>query len=186
LTSAAGDRLKALVITGLGSGYLRPAPGTWGSLAAVAVYAAFWWLSAAIGAPRWTVDVLALAGIAVSSGLSGLWGPWAIDHFGGRSRKPDDPSFFVLDEFAGQWIALLWLPPIAAAGFWAFVWVAGGQFVLFRIMDVIKPPPARQLERLPHGWGILCDDLMAGVYAGVVGQLAWRVAPLANWLGLQA
>ena len=186
MRSAAADRVKELCITGLGSGYLRPAPGTWGSLTAAAIFAGLWWLLAALGAPRWAIDVLTLAAIALSSWLSGLWGPWAIEFFKDRSRRPGDPSYFVLDEFAGQWVALLWLPPIAAAGLWPFAWVVGGQFVLFRIMDILKPPPARQLERLPHGWGILCDDLMAGVYAAILGQLAWRLTPLANWLGLHA
>jgi len=60
--------------------------------------------------------------------------------------------------------------------------VIGGQFVLFRALDVIKPPPARGLERLRAGWGILLDDLVAGAYANVLGQLLWRATPLAAWL----
>ena len=176
---AAGNSLKEVCITVLGAGHLPLAPGTWGSAFAVAIYAGLWWLLAAVGAPMWVMEVVAVGGIILSSWLSVHWGAWAIERFG---RK--DPRQFVLDEFAGQWVALLWLPPLAAAGLWQFAWVVGGQFVLFRILDVIKPPPARQLERLPAGWGVLCDDLMSGVYALVIGQLIWRVSPAASWLGL--
>ena len=177
--STPGDSLKAACITVLGAGHLRPASGSWGSLFAVAIYAACWWLLAAVEAPRWAVEIVTLAGIAISSWLSVRWGQWAIDRW---SRK--DPSQFVLDEFAGQWVALLWLPPIAAAGLYAFGWVLGVQFLLFRILDIIKPPPARQFERLPAGTGILADDLMSGLYAAIIGQILWRLTPLASALGL--
>ena len=174
-----GDTIKEACITVLGSGHLWPAPGSWGSLASALIFAAVWWSTKALAAPLWVADVLiALAGILLASWLSVVWGEWAIRRF-----ESKDPRPFVLDEFAGQWVALIWLPPLAATGFWPFAWVLGGQFVLFRIFDVFKPPPARQLERLPAGWGILCDDLMAGLYANLVGQLIWRFTPLATWLG---
>lgn len=180
MKSTGGDKLKEVCITVFWSGYLPVAPGTWGSAVAVLIYAGIWWLLRGIAAPTWLIEVLTLVGIAGSSWLSGLWGEWAIERFG---RK--DPRQFVLDEFAGQWVALLWLPMVAADGLWQFAWVVGVQFVLFRILDVVKPPPARQLEHLPAGWGVLCDDLMSGVYALVIGQLIWRVSPAAEWLGLQ-
>jgi phosphatidylglycerophosphatase A len=180
LKPAGGDRLKTACITVLGSGYGPVAPGSWGSLVAVAIFAGLWWLARALAAPAWTVDiVVALAGILLASWLSVRWGSWAIARFG-----CNDPPQFVLDEFAGQWVALLWLPPLAGSGPREFAWVIAGQFVLFRILDVIKPPPARQMERLPTGWGVLCDDLMSGLYANVIGQLFWRFSPLAAWLGL--
>ncbi len=81
----------------------------------------------------------------------------------------------VLDEVAGQWLSLLFVP---VGGGWRAVWVTVAAFVLFRAFDILKPPPARQLERLPAGWGILADDLAAGVMANVVLQAAlyffWR------------
>ncbi len=182
MNPAGHDGIKAACITVLGSGHLRPAPGTWGALTATLIFAGLWWLASTIGAPPWVVDVgIALLGVAVASWLSVHWGPWALERYGG-----DDPKEFVLDEFAGQWIALLWLPLSASAGLQEFCWVAGGQFLLFRILDVIKPPPARQMERWPAGWGVLCDDLMSGFYAVVIGQLLWRLSPLAEWLGLPA
>lgn len=163
-----------------GSGHLRPAPGTWGSLVSVLVFAALWWLMANAVGQRWALELAVVVGVLLSSILAVRWGPWAIARFRGG-----DPREFVLDEFAGQWVALLWLPLGLTAGLWPLACVVGGQFVLFRIMDIVKPPPARQLERLPAGWGILLDDLFAGVYANVVGQLVWRLTPLAAWLGIE-
>ena len=91
----------------------------------------------------------------------------------------------MLDEFAGQWFALLALPVGLDAGLRAVACVVGGQFVLFRVLDIVKPPPAFGLQRLPAGWGILVDDLAAGAYANLVGQLLWRLTPLAAWLGVR-
>jgi len=182
---SAPDWLKETCITVLGSGHLRPASGTWGSGFACAIYAGLWWLSATFDAPRWAMESVTVVGILLSSWISVIWGEWAIERF-----KRKDPSQFVLDEFAGQWIALLWLPiaanshSLTAAGFWTFCWIVGVQFVLFRILDVIKPPPARQFENLPAGWGILCDDLMSGAYALIIGQIIWHYTPAAQWIGL--
>jgi phosphatidylglycerophosphatase A len=124
------------------------------------------------------VELVLIAGVVVSSWLSVRWGPWAIAHFG-----DEDPHPFVLDEFAGQWVALLILPIGYHASGWAVACTAGLAFLLFRVFDVIKPPPARQAEHLPAGWGILTDDLVAGLYANLVGQLVWRLTPLGTWLG---
>lgn len=180
MKSTTGDGVRIACITVLGSGYGPIAPGSWGSLVATVMFAGLWWLAIGLHGPVWTIDIaVAAAGIAASSWLSVAWGPWAITRFGSKDPRP-----FVLDEFAGQWVALLWLPPAASAGLWGFCWVVGGQFVLFRILDVVKPPPARQVERLPDGWGVLCDDLVSGLYANLIGQLVWRLSPLAAALGL--
>lgn len=180
MSTPAADRLKAACITVLGSGHLRPAPGSWGSLAAVVLFLPFWWLCANLGGERWAVELVIVLGVLVSSALSVRWGKWAIQRY-----RSGDPREFVLDEFAGQWIALLVLPIGLTADLWTLACVLGGQFVLFRVFDVFKPPPARQLERLPAGWGILTDDLFAGAYANIVGQVLWRLTPLATWLGAQ-
>jgi phosphatidylglycerophosphatase A len=180
LIATGRDSLRTACITVLWSGFLRPAPGTWGSLVALVIFAAIWSAAHALSAPVWIADVvIVLAGVLASSWLSVVWGPWALKRFGGK-----DPRNFVLDEFAGQWVALFWLPPVAGVGFWSFAWVVGGQFVLFRILDIIKPPPAHQFERLPAGWGVLCDDLMSGFYANLIGQIVWRFTPLAAALSL--
>jgi phosphatidylglycerophosphatase A len=72
----------------------------------------------------------------------------------------EDPGLVVVDEVAGMWVTLLFVPftPLTAA--------LG--FLAFRLMDIVKPFPARRLEDLPGGWGIMADDLMAGVYANVL------------------
>jgi phosphatidylglycerophosphatase A len=80
-----------------------------------------------------------------------------------RASGQKDPSFVVIDEVAGQLIALIAIP-IAWKTF-----LAG--FILFRVFDIFKPPPVRQLERLPEGAGIVLDDVAAGIYALAVMQL---------------
>ena len=179
ITTKSGDRLKTLCITVLGSGFLRPAPATWGSALASLFFAGLWFAWAAAAGSPWTLAAATLAGVLVASVIAVRWGVWAIARFGNKDPKP-----FVLDEFAGQWLSLYLLPLASGADARSAVCVIAGQFVLFRIFDVLKPPPARQLERLPAGWGILFDDLFAGVYANIAGQLLWRLTPLAAWLGV--
>jgi len=80
-----------------------------------------------------------------------------------RASRTEDPQLVVIDEVAGQWIALLFAPVA-----WKTV-LAG--FILFRAFDIGKPPPVRHLERLPEGTGIVMDDVAAGIYALAVLQL---------------
>ena len=143
------------VATFFGAGLLKPAPGTWGSLAALLLWAAF-----AMGAhPAAQTLLLALiAGIVLSSAI-GI--PAAT--IAARESGRKDPGFVVIDEVAGQWIALLGCPADWKHGLIALV--------LFRLFDITKPWPARQLEALPEGWGIVFDDLAAGLYA-------WGIAAL--------
>jgi len=173
------DGFKSTCITVLGSGFAPFAPGTWGSLYALLLFASLWWVATATALPRGAVELVLVAGIVLSSILAVAWGRWAVAYFNSGDPKP-----FTLDEFAGQWVALLILPIHPSANLWTLAWVAGGQFILFRIFDIIKPTPARQAERLPAGWGILTDDLVAGLYANIVGQVLWRLTPLPAWLGV--
>jgi phosphatidylglycerophosphatase A len=144
------------IATFFGAGLGKPGPGTWGSVAAVLLWALF----------AWTVHpgpgalVLALiAGIVLSIAL-GV--PAAT--IAARESGRHDPSFVVIDEVAGQWIALLGSPAD-----WRHALIA---LVLFRLFDITKPFPARQLESLPAGWGIVFDDVAAGLYAwGVAAVL---------------
>jgi phosphatidylglycerophosphatase A len=144
------------VATFFGAGLGKPGPGTWGSVAAVLLWAAYAGL--AHPSPQ-TLLLTLLAGIALSIAL-GV--PAAT--IAARESARHDPGFVVIDEVAGQWIALLLSPPG-----WRYALMA---LVLFRIFDIAKPPPARQLERLPAGWGIVFDDVAAGLYAwGVLSLL---------------
>jgi phosphatidylglycerophosphatase A len=180
VTGASADRVKAAFITVLGSGYAPAASGSWGSLVAVALFSVLWFALVSAGAvSRSSLLIATLAGIALACVLSVRWGEWAIATFG---RK--DPKQFVLDEFAGQWIALLMMPVVPGASLKTLAVVWGLQFFLFRLFDVLKPPPARQLEQLPAGWGILLDDLFAGLYANLAGQAILRWTPLTAWFGV--
>jgi phosphatidylglycerophosphatase A len=85
-----------------------------------------------------------------------------------------DPSNVVADETAGQCIPLMALPAAAVSTPMHAVLICGVAFVSFRIFDIIKPWPAKGLQRVPGGWGILLDDLFAGVYAIVLTQVAAR------------
>lgn len=109
-------------------------------------------------------DALVMAGVIA---LVSAVGVWASEH--GERAWGEDPGRVVIDEVAGLLIAV-WALPLTPA-------VLGAGFILFRIMDVVKPPPAYQLQSLPGGWGVMADDLMAGVYA----QLALR---LLVWIGV--
>lgn len=148
------------VATCLGCGRLRPGPGTWTSAATVGL----WWLLMTTAAPGWalilslTVTVLLVAaGIPAASIVA-------------REGERQDPSFVVIDEAAGQWLAL-----IAAPLAWKTL-VAG--FILFRGFDILKPPPLRRLEKLPGGAGIMLDDVAAGLYTLVALQVLSRLGLL--------
>ena len=121
-------------------GYLKPAPGTWGSLAAVL----FWWFLA----PAQLVPQLGLI-VIVTAG--GIWAAGRMERLsGGR-----DPSIVVIDEVVGMWCALLAAQQV--------VWHYLVAFTLFRVLDIVKPGPIRRLEALPGGWGVMLDDLAAGI-----------------------
>lgn len=110
---------------------------------------------------------LATGLLAVSSAVIlglGVWAAGRAEEFFGRT----DPGQVVVDEVVGQMITLLLLPHAT------WVWLLGG-FLLFRAFDIVKPFPARQAERFPRGWGIMMDDVIAGVYGlamlGVIGLI---------------
>ena len=143
------------IATGAGSGYSPIISGTAGS---------------AVGIALWVVCVplLAIPQLPYLVGLAALilLGIWAAGEAEKLFERHDDGRI-VIDEVVGQLVALLWLPvsPLVA--------LTG--FVLFRIFDIWKPPPVRAFEALPGGLGVVADDLMAGVYANLVGQLLWRL-----------
>ena len=131
--------LARLIGTVFGAGYSPVAPGTAGSLVAVAV----WWL--------WFPETSIQWSIAVVATVVGLWA----SHELSRQEADKDPSKVVIDEFAGMWIALAGLPHTLTAAFAAFL--------IFRALDITKIPPMKQLERLPGGLGIMADDIAAGM-----------------------
>ena len=148
--------MRILLITFFYTGFFPVAPGTAGSLAASALLCALLALAAPTHA-QWQLELL--AGLIFACVFSVALGKWAVRHF---HRK--DPQVFVLDEVAGICLTNLFLP----VANWKTIAIA---FVAFRIFDVTKPPPCRQLEKLPAGWGILFDDLGAGVYANILCRI---------------
>lgn len=159
---------RHLMLTTFGLGHMRPAPGTWGSLPPCGLA----WVCALFAAPAALTHALLALTLVVFSLACLAWGGWGEERFG---RK--DASQIVADETAGQCIPLMFLPAFALDGFWAASFTIGSAFVLFRIMDIVKPWPAHGLQRLRGGAGVLLDDLIAGLYAAVVLQLALRLAP---------
>jgi len=169
--------IRRAAITFFGLGCMRFAPGSWGSLGAITVAAVLLSALRSLGAAAW-FDGIMIALLVLACIGSIAWGRWAIEYFADRSRKPGDPGPFVLDEVAGQWLSIIGLPMARVPSLSACAAVYAMQFVLFRVFDVVKPPPGRQLEKLPAGWGILMDDLGVAIYANVIGQIVvrWWVA----------
>ena len=187
LTAEAGDSINAqiaevppkrtvkdfvaLAIATCGVGYIPVAPGTFGSAVGVGIFLLLRWSSLEfvypVGQPTLVplfkqTSFLALQLVIIT--VLSLVGIWAASRTEKLLQKKD-PGKVVIDEVAGQLIALLPVPLITV-GPWRW-WVIAG-FFLFRAFDIVKPYPARRLEGLPSGLGIVADDLAAGAYAAVI------------------
>lgn len=162
-------KARSMLITAGGLGFIQPMGGTWGSLPPVVV--AF--VLAILAVPDWQINLTLVILLLIGSVSCIRFGALAEEAFG---RK--DPNPVVADEVAGQAIATLWLPwqaGVANGAFWWNALFAGSAFVMFRLIDVIKPPPARNLEHIRGGFGILVDDLIAGAMALIAIQLIFRL-----------
>ena len=149
------------VATFFGAGFGKPGPGTWGSAAAALI-----WTGTALllrPSPAWHLE-LTLAGIVLAI-AAGVPAATIVASESGR----EDPGFVVIDEVAGQWIALTALFLVKPD--WEHIVLA---FLLFRAFDIYKPFPIRKIEKLPAGWGIVFDDVAAGLYAWAVLLLLSR------------
>ncbi|WP_281967913.1 phosphatidylglycerophosphatase A family protein [Roseovarius nanhaiticus] len=144
------------IATVLGAGNLRPAPGTWGSLAALPLAA----LLHLIGGP-WLLGAAAIAAF-----FAGLWATTEVT----RGSADHDPSRVVIDEVVGQWIALLplsfgaWHVGASIFALWPG-WIAA--FALFRAFDILKPGPVGWADRRHDAMGVMLDDVIAGVLAAL-------------------
>jgi len=156
--SRPADRVAVAVATWFGCGYFPKGPGTAGSVGALA---AAWVLTGPLGlAPAW------LGAAAVLLLGPAVWAAGRACRYWGEK----DAQRVVVDEVVGQWLTLAALPPGPAAASWWW-WLAA--FVLFRVFDIRKPFPVRAAERLPGGWGVVADDVVAGIYGALVlGLLA--------------
>ena len=156
--------LTKLIATGLFVGYVPWASGTFGSLLGclIAFLPAF--ENPLVSVPL--ILIVLYAGVITSAKVAAVEGhrltkiaaaTKAI--FQPEEHREPDPSIVVIDEVVGQWISFFLLPltlPTVIVSFF-----------LFRAFDVLKPPPARQVEDVPHGWGIMLDDVIAGIYANI-------------------
>ena len=140
------ERLVQLAGSGLGLGYLPRAPGTWGSIGGVLL----WWLSLPLG--RGIQALLLVLAVVPAVFVCGACA---------RQAENPDPSFVVLDEILGMYLALLFLTPS--------LWWILAAFLVFRALDIAKPWPVNVMEkRFEGGAGILLDDLVAGAIAGLI------------------
>jgi phosphatidylglycerophosphatase A len=144
-----------MIATFFGVGHLQPGSGTWA--AAITVIA--WWAVGRTIPSNWLIPISALLAVAIT--LIGIVPSSIVARESGRK----DPGFVVIDEVAGQMIAMIAVPLN-----WKYLLAS---FILFRSFDIVKPFPLRRLERLPAGTGIMMDDVGAGLYALVLLQV-WR------------
>ena len=154
--------MKRLLTSCFGLGYLPIAPGTWGSVPIAAVFGLMCYQGVSVITVSVVMGVIVLAGSIICV----LFSPEVIE-----ATAKKDPSEVVADEAAGQAVAFIGACGIGA-GSAAIITISG--FLLFRLFDILKPFPCRRLEKLPNGFGILADDLMAGVYAAIVLQTGIR------------
>lgn len=129
-------------------GYFPLAPGTFGTLLAIPIY----YFLSEIPSPLYEITLLGFFFLAV----------WFSEKAGPLFGKKDDPRI-VIDEIMGFFVTMLWIPKTTLSV------IAG--FFLFRFFDILKPPPIRLLERVRGGYGVVLDDVLAGVYANVMLQL---------------
>jgi phosphatidylglycerophosphatase A len=189
-TAARKPRFALFVATAGGLGYLPKAPGTWGSLAGLLLAVAPLWAVFAINLVSdvhvnltTTIDPVLLVHVLIAIATAGI-GIWAAT-CAAQFWQQKDPQRVVIDEVSGQHLTLLlglaipvwWKPTQTVSydymlGFVSFHSVLSWKylllgFILFRLFDIWKPFPARQAESLPGGWGIMTDDWVAGIYAGI-------------------
>ncbi|MHB9154128.1 MAG: phosphatidylglycerophosphatase A family protein [Endomicrobiales bacterium] len=141
--------LVTVVASGFGAGYLPVASGTWASALAAALY---WYLFP-------SGDLVTMLA-AVSAAVVGIPAATAAEKIYGKK----DDSRIVIDEIAGMWISLLFLPHTLK--------VLAAAFVVFRVLDVIKPFGIRRIQSLRGGWGVMADDVLAAVATNIILHLS--------------
>lgn len=141
------DKLGYYIAIAFGVGKLKPYAGTWGSLAA--------WIMAILFLRE---NQTALISVAIATTLISFWAATC-----GEKKLGHDSKSIVIDEWAGMFVTLIFIPYSLTNYIIAFI--------IFRINDIIKIPPAAQFEKLPRGWGVTMDDVMAGIYANIITRL---------------
>lgn len=166
--------VRIVLLSAFGLGFMKPAPGTWGSLPPPIIAGVMVLADASPTAINVTMAALFAVSCVVCVGFGS---------FAERALGQKDPRNVVVDEVAGQSMLLMALPWLindaggtraGGIGVWQNLLLCAAAFVLFRVFDIIKPPPVRNMEVLPKGWGVLVDDLVAAVYGVVVLQVLAR------------
>lgn len=141
------NSLEKLIGSGLYTGYLPKAPGTWGSLAAMLLF-----LIPGFENPSLMIFLISLSiliGVPIAVKFESVYG--------------EDPGQYTFDEFIGMWITLLFIPKK--------IWFILLAFLIWRAMDIFKPFPIRKLESVKNGWGVILDDVLAGIYSFMIIQI---------------
>lgn len=140
-----------LIATSFGFGFLPVAPGTWGAILAIILWLPLYiWAPAAV-----TVAVTAIAVLVFT--VLGTWASSVSERYWGP-----DPVVACVDETVGQWISLL--PVVPLCPWWEILL----SLALFRFFDIVKPLGIRSMERLPRGYGMMADDILAGIYSAAI------------------
>jgi phosphatidylglycerophosphatase A len=164
------NRLRWLLATCGGVGYSPILPGTCGALWGLPIY----WAILLGTPPGWHTALLALA-LLLSCVVTFWLSPWSLVYFG-----EEDSSRFVTDEIAGFLFTVLLFRPEGTT-----LWVQSiAAFLVTRTIDICKVPPARKLENLPGGWGVLADDLLGSIYAAALLWFIWWQFP--QWFTVSA
>lgn len=164
------SRATESMLTTHGLGHMHPASGTWGSLPTVAVAGVLIVFGYGPGNPgSWLYYLVMALFLVIYSGACILKGHEA------EAKWGKDPSEVVADETAGQAITLMLIPAGYCACFLTTFGILSAAFVLFRLFDIFKPWPAGAMQRIAGGWGILLDDIFAGLMAGVLLLILLKV-----------
>ena len=146
------NRFFILLATGFGVGYSPIAPGTLGTLVAIPLY----YFLSAISSPLYEITLIAFFFLTV----------WISERAENYFGKKDDPRI-VIDEMMGFFITMLWVPQTPL-----FILVG---FILFRFFDILKPFPIRRFEKVRGGFGVVLDDVMAGIYANIILHVLYNI-----------
>ena len=142
-----------LIATSFGVGFLPVMPGTWGAILAILLWLPLYlWASAG-------VTLTVTAGAVVLFAVAGTWASSVSEKYWGK-----DPVVACVDETVGQWISLLPITSVVVDPWWLILL----SLALFRLFDIYKPLGIRAMERLPRGYGMMADDVLAGIYSVVV------------------
>ena len=146
--------IPRLIATSFGAGFLPVAPGTWGAIVAIILWLPLWLLCS----EPWIIFVVTLSATIIYT-LAGTWASTMSEKYWGK-----DPVVACADETVGQWLSMLPLSALPHSHWWEILLA----LALFRFFDIFKPLGIRAMERFPGGWGMMADDLLAGLYSAII------------------